>query len=111
MNKKESEAMSALFNGLTSPEQQTTEVSPITKDDVSPKQGDEPKQMHTQKVCVLVEDEVLAKIRAIAEKESISLSSIYNLGLKVVVENYERSHGKVKPRQRRKGNIDKIFNI
>ena len=115
MNKKEKEsaAMNALFDGLTKTEPQPSETSPISQNVASKEESVEVKQkhVHTQRVCVLIEDEVLAKIRAISEKESLSLSSIYNLGLKVVVENYERNHGKVKPKQRSKGDIDKIFNI
>lgn len=65
----------------------------------------------TERVCVVVECEVLDKIRAIADKEVISLSSIYNLGLKVVLENYESLHGKVSPKSKKKGNVDEVFNI
>lgn len=65
----------------------------------------------TERVCVVVECEVLDKIRAIADKEGISLSSIYNLGLKVVLENYESLHGKVSPKSKKKGNVDEVFNI
>lgn len=65
----------------------------------------------TERVCVVVESEVLDKVRSIADKEGISLSSIYNLGLKVVLENYETTHGKVSPKVKKKGNVDSVFNI
>ncbi len=112
MNKKNSTALNALLDGLTGNQTQDTASKSKEKEESSTEQPEaKHTSTHTQRVCVLIEDEVLAKIRAISEKESISLSSIYNLGLKVVVENYESNHGKITPKQHKKGDIDKIFNI
>lgn len=111
------DSMSALFNGLTS----GSEASSHMDDGTGQLVEKEPKMensKHTksstqakEQICTLVETEVMSKVRVIAEKEGISIASMVNLGLKVVLENYEKNHGKVKGRTYRKGNIDEVFDI
>lgn len=110
------DSVGALIGGLIGDKQENKKVLAVNKNarkmakniDTNPPRTEKPA---TERVCVVVESEVLDKVRSIADKEGISLSSIYNLGLKVVLENYETTHGKVLPKAKKKGNVDSVFNI
>lgn len=108
--------MNALFSGLTGSssasssigggekKEETTSVS-----ETRPSTG--MASVRKERICSVVEAEVMAKVRVISEKEGISIASMINLGLKVILENYEKNHGKVKGKASKRGNIDEVFDI
>lgn len=106
------DAMSSLLNGLSG-----GDAVPAVKGEVDEvkaipqKVNSEKSPIARERICTLIESDVMSKVRTISEKEGLSIASIINLGLKVVVENYEKSHGKVKGSNFKKGKIDKVFNI
>lgn len=113
MSKKiNQDSMSVLFNGLTKADNSTTQTE--VSDDKQATMVSERKEvsLRREKLCTLVESDVLSKVRVIAEEEGISIASMVNLGLKVVLENYEKNHGKIKAKSTKKrGNIDEVFDI
>lgn len=54
-------------------------------------------------IGVNVEDLLLGKLRAIAEKEAVSYAEVYNLAFQKFVEAYEAKNGKVKIQEKGKG--------
>lgn len=106
------DAMSSLLNGLSG-----GDAVPAVKGEfdevkaIPQKVNSEKSSIARERICTLIESDVMSKVRTISEKEGLSIASIINLGLKVVVENYEKSHGKVKGSNFKKGKIDKVFNI
>lgn len=117
MSKKiNTDSMNALLSGLIG---SSTASSPIgggeteegttSLSEVHPSTG--AVRLRKERICSVVETEVMAKVRVISEKEGISIASMINLGLKVILENYEKSHGKVKGKASKRGNIDEVFDI
>lgn len=106
------DAMSSLLNGLSGGDAVPTVKGEVDEVKAIPqKVNSEKSSIARERICTLIESDVMSKVRTISEKEGLSIASIINLGLKVVVENYEKSHGKVKGSNFKKGKIDKVFNI
>lgn len=106
------DAMSSLLNGLSGGDAVPAIKGEVAEAKAIPqKVNSEKSSIERERICTLIESDVMSKVRAISEKEGLSIASIINLGLKVVVENYEKSHGKVKGSNFKKGKIDEVFNI
>lgn len=106
------DAMSSLLNGLSGGDTVQPVKGEVAEAKALPQEANPGKtSIDRERICTLIESDVMSKVRAISEKEGLSIASIINLGLKVVVENYEKSHGKVKGSNFKKGKIDEVFNI
>ena len=106
------DAMSSLLNGLSGgvSSQAARSESKEAKQEAGTPSTEKP-SLPRERICTLIESDVISKVRTISEKEGLSIASIINLGLKVVVENYEKTHGKVKGSNFKKGKIDEVFDI
>lgn len=110
------DSMNALLSGLTGSSTASSSIGGVEKEEgtasvseAHPSTG--MASVRKERICSVVETEVMAKVRVISEKEGISIASMINLGLKVILENYEKNHGKVKGKASKRGNIDEVFDI
>lgn len=62
-------------------------------------------------ICATVKADSLNKIRAIAKTEGITINSIIDLGLDVVIKKYEELYGTIQVKKPKKGDVGKIFNL
>lgn len=51
------------------------------------------------------------KIRAIAKTEGLTINSIIDLGLDIVIKKYEELHGTIQVKKPKKGDVGKVFNL
>lgn len=105
MSKINKDDMSALFSGLTTPnqsnqsEETVVEVKAISKKSVSIK----------EKVCANISSVKMDKVRAIAGKEGLSITSILEVALDMAIKSYEDKNGVVRARSSKRGDASKIF--
>lgn len=59
---------------------------------------------------VICNSELVEKIKAIAQKEGFTIREVVEKFFKVGIGNYEKSHGLVKIKAKKKKNIDEVFN-
>ena len=94
--------MSDLVENLTS----EPEVVTGRKVRVSSK---EKKQM--EHVCTLIETGLMAKVRAIADREGIALKDIFAVGLNMAIANYEQKNGEIRVKKAKRGNASEVFGM
>ncbi len=62
------------------------------------------------RTSLIVNDELWAKIKEVAFKETLTMKEIVDLALRMVVERYESKHGTIKPQpENRIKDINEIF--
>ena len=91
-----SDAMSNLLQGLTSDNETATTSSSS-------------KKVRSETISTLVDCDKMAKIRSIATIEGLSIRDVIGVGINMVIEKYEKSHGAIHVKKKQKGNIDEIF--
>ena len=64
-----------------------------------------------QHICATVNADSLNKIRAIAKTEGLTINSIIDLGLDIVIKKYEELHGTIQVKKPKKGDVGKVFNL
>lgn len=106
-----SDAMSNLLQGLTSDNETATASSSSKKDDnMKSAQRKKPSsKVRSETISTLVDCDKMAKIRSIATIEGLSIRDVIGVGINMVIENYEKSHGAIHVKKKQKGNIDEIF--
>ena len=77
----------------------------------SPKSKDNRNQPVKQHICTIVNADSLNKIRAIAKTEGLTINSIIDLGLDIVIKKYEELHGTIQVKKPKKGDVGKVFNL
>ena len=120
MSKINKDSMDALFGGLVGDsdqkEQQTKPVvtsastSGTTKETNASRRG-RPSGVKKESVCTIVDTELMNKIRAIAKKEDLSITAVFEVGLKMAVQNYEAKNGPIRVRQNKKKEIGDVFSL
>lgn len=112
-------AMDKLISGLSGNEEnisieheQTNEESHASE---PPKQLQKSKRNRNQPVkqhiCATVNADSLNKIRAIAKTEGLTINSIIDLGMDIVIKKYEELHGTIHVKKPKKGDVGKVFNL
>ena len=112
-------AMDKLISGLSGNEEnisieheQANEESHTSE---PPKQSQKSKgnrnQPVKQHICTIVNADNLNKIRAIAKTEGLTINSIIDLGLDIVIKKYEELHGTIQVKKPKKGDVVKVFNL
>lgn len=106
-----SDAMSNLLQGLTSDNEAATAWSSSKKDDnvKSDKRKKPSGKVKSETISTLVDCDKMAKIRSIASIEGLSIRDVIGVGINMVIEKYEKSHGAIHVKKKQKGNIDEIF--
>lgn len=109
--------MDDLLGGLIgdapeSVEEQTAEVSKQDKPQESSLRGRPSIPVKKDAVTTLVPSDLLAKVRAIGEREDLSLTDLFTTALKMLVKRYEEKNGVVRVRQqKKKKDIGEVFDI
>ena len=123
MSKKKinKDSMSALIGGLVgSPvesepeinEQEESPVSPTpTSQEVNTSRRGRPSGTKKEMISTTVDVEVMNKVRAIAKKEDLSITSLIEVGLRKTIKEYEEKNGPIRVRQPKKKNVDDLFSI
>lgn len=62
-----------------------------------------------QTACVVVNREKMDKIRAIAEREGLSIKAVLEAAMTKAIDAYELRHGKITLRRSSGGNADDLF--
>lgn len=90
-----SDAMSNLLQGLTSDNETATATSSSKKDDsMKSAQRKKPSgKVKSETISTLVDCDKMAKIRSIATIEGLSIRDVIGVGINMVIEKYEKSHG------------------
>lgn len=106
-------AMDKLFSGLSGNEENQANEESHTSE--PPKQSQKSKgnrnQPVKQHICTIVKADSLNKIRAIAKTEGLTINSIIDLGLDIVIKKYEELHGTIQVKKPKKGDVGKVFNL
>ena len=67
------------------------------------------KQM--EHVCTLIETGLMAKVRAIADREGIALKDIFAVGLNMAIASYEQKNGEIRVKKAKRGNASEVFGM
>ena len=115
------DSMSALIGGLVgSPvepvqqpsEQEKPSVSPNpTSKEVNASRRGRPSGTKKEMISTTVDVEIMNKVRAIAKKEELPITSLIEVGLRKLIKEYEEKNGPVRVRQSKKKNIDDVFSV
>lgn len=111
---KKNAAMEQLFSGLTSPATATSSseerpAAPVTDEETSRRRKN--KANEDERVCTIINVELMGKIREIARKEAMQIREVFELALKFAIQDYESKNGVIhvrKPKSK-KGDASKIF--
>lgn len=121
MTKKEQKdaAMDQLFGGLTNPSsssspqtvQQQEQPSSSELVSISPRQKKYKEE--NERVCTIVNVELMNKARYIAGKEGLPIRDIFEYGLKYLIKDYESKNGPIHTRKTKakKGDASKVFDV
>lgn len=117
MTKKiEKSSMNKLLLGLTNGTEKTDDADVFVeeqpqkvKEKIESPQKKE--NVSTERICTIVESSKMGKIRAISDKEGVSIKEILNLAIEIVINKYEETHGTIKIKKSRKVNVENVFNI
>ncbi len=121
MSKLNQDSMDALFGGLvgepakTEQEEKRQSTAPATtlnttKETSASRRGS-PSGVKKESVCTVVDVDLMNKVRAIAKKEDLSITTIFEVGLKMAIQNYEAKNGPIRVRQSKKKEIGDVFGI
>ena len=115
------DSMSALIGGLVGQpdipetdinEQSEAPVSPSpTSQEVNASRRGRPSGIKKESVCTVVDVELMNKVRAIAKKEDIAITSIIEVGLRMAVQNYEEENGPIRVKQNKKKGLGDVFSL
>lgn len=84
----------------------TTNTSTTTQNISPPSREKE----NIKNYCVRVDEGVMSKIKAIAQRENLMLKDLYTYAFDVIIKRYEGKHGAVKiPPKKPKGNIEEVL--
>ena len=117
MSKQEQQknAMDQLFNSLSTQPQTVQESAPKqdTKQSAQTSSIQRKYNEENERVCTIVNVELMNKARYIAGKEGIALRDIFEYGLRFAIIDYEKKHGVISVRKSKpkKGDASKVFNI
>lgn len=120
MSKFNQDSMDALFGGLvgesakTEQEEKKQSTAPVstpnaTKETTS-RRG-RPSGVKKESVCTVVDVDLMNKVRAIAKKEDLSITTIFEVGLKMAVQSYEAKNGPIRVRQSKKKDVGDVFGL
>lgn len=109
--KNREKAMDALFGGLTMPSSSNTKKEETPSKEVSDSKKNY--SIENERVCTIINSEIMAKVRVIAGKEHLSIRDIFEYGLKYLVHDYESRNGTIHLRdpKTKKGNVSSVFSI
>ena len=121
MSKLNQDSMDALFGGLVGESAKTeqeekkqgaTPVStPNTSKEVSAGRRGRPSGVKKESVCTIVDADLMNKVRAISKKEDLTITTIFEVGLKMAIQTYEAKNGPIRVRQSKKKEIGDVFGI
>ena len=106
-----SDAMSNLLQGLTS-DNETATASSSSKKDNNMKSAERKKpsgKVRSETISTLVDCYKMAKIRSIETIESLSIRDVIGVGINMVIEKYEKSHGAIHVKKQQTGTLDELF--
>lgn len=108
----EKSSMDKLLFGLTKetePNDSSNETSPSTE---KVQQNEKKKDsVSEERICTIVDVEKMGKIRAISDKEGVSIKDIISYAFDVIIDKYEELHGTVRTKKTRKANVKNVFNV
>lgn len=121
MSKINKDSMDALFGSLVGeplhqePAQTKTATPPSSATtpgkEASTSRRGRPSGVKKESVCTIVDVDLMNKVRAIAKKEDLSITTIFEVGLKMAVQNYEAKNGPIRVRQSKKKDIGDVFGL
>lgn len=114
------DSMSSLLDGLTSfggTQVQSEAAKESSVSSLSSENPVEPKRAKTKpskeqlrkRVCTSIDTTLIHKVRAISKKEQLPINEIIELGMKMVIEKYEKTHGQIAFQKDGRGDIKNIF--
>lgn len=112
--------MSNLLDGLTSFRgaevqneviNESTVPSSTSENRVTPKRERKiiSKEQSKERICTSIDVTIINKVRAISKKEQLPINEIIELGIKMVIEKYEKTHGQISLQNEGRGDIKNIF--
>lgn len=116
MSKEEQKAaaMDNLFKGLTSPSAPPTQKEEAQPSATAPLSVRQKKyKEENERVCTIMEVEVMNKLRYISGKEGIALRDLFGTGARMLINEYEKCCGEIRARKSKpkKGDISKLFKV
>ena len=105
--------MDALLNGLTgnNANQQAEQTESKNGTGETPRRGRKKAEAKSERICTIINAELMNKVQAIADKENIAIKDIITKGLTLLVDAYEEKHGTIRLRQARKGDVESVFDL
>ncbi len=106
-------AMDNLIGGLTAP---TSEAPTPTPPRVHPTPKEEPskrvrpKKPEVEQVTMLLDKQLMMKVRALAYQESSTVKDIFRVSVSNFIDNYEARYGKLPVAKPRSGGIEALAN-
>lgn len=108
MNNDLNNGMTKLFAGLTSsPKPENSESQPIEPSTTG--QQTQRRSIKRERLCATIDSDILNKVRSLSQIEGVSIRDIISFGLKMILDKYEETHGKIRVKRPRKGDIATIL--
>lgn len=108
-------SMDALLNGLTGsvsvPEPVVEDSHVSTQQSDAPRRGRKKSEIKSERICTIINSELMNKVRVIADKENLAIKDIFTKGLALLVNAYEEKHGVVRVKQTKKGDVESVFDL
>ncbi|MBR3455979.1 MAG: hypothetical protein IKH26_11730 [Bacteroidaceae bacterium] len=105
-------SMDALLNGLTGNNSAAqAEDDNKNNQNETPRRGRKKSEVKMERICTIINAELMNKVRAIADKEHIAIKDIFTKGLTLLVNAYEEKHGTIRLRQTKKGDVESVFDL
>lgn len=121
MSKLNKDSMDALFGGLVdqSPtegqEQNDAKNSPTLSTPTPRESGasrrGRPSGVKKESVTTIVDIDLMNKVRAISKKEGLPITAIFEVGLRMAVQNYEEKNGPVRAYKNKKKDVGDVFDL
>ena len=64
-----------------------------------------------ESVTTIVDIDLMNKVRAISKKEGLPITAIFEVGLRMAVQNYEEKNGPVRAYKNKKKDVGDVFDL
>lgn len=107
--------MDNLLGGLIgeseSQEQQPEVSQPAHREEEPSRRGRPSANVKKEAVTTIIPKDLMGKVRAIGDREDLSLTDLFTVALKKLVREYEEKNGTVRVRKQKKKDLSDVFDI
>lgn len=115
MKKFSKSSMDNLLGGLigeSENQEEQPEVTPSANKEEEPSRRGRPStNVKKEAVTTIIPEDLMGKVRAIGDREDLTLTDLFTVALKKLVREYEDKNGTVRVRKQKKKDVSDVFDI